>query len=509
MKKKARIILDRYEPRTPSWNWRDDWYTNYDSTYSLFAKFAFLNAFAARDLVHIFISTDSGMRTKVLRNPQVDLRDPSYFDIPAMSIALRADIDTVSQSFLYAMLPNGQRKSVAHLRWCTRCAAIGFHSPLFQLEIISNCPIHARPLRATCPHCNSRIPYQLRKDVVDVPFACSSCKADFAPVLRNPRTRSLRLSENDIACMRNLTDLLKFEDQLIPRKLELNRLCKMQGSGEVVIAPADVRRHHSQFTGFVMQVLDEVRAEVDTAQIPLALTEVTQVIRGNKATPMHGIKLKKRRKRNEETILSHNEIKKDWGDMLVALHTVYCAIRRRIWRRLIASHQHCVVCAARRLWWHMEGENTPSFCPIAEAFLRWRMFWEGCGVPGHLLGPLTKPPFGIVGWQAQTAPICPQGWSRETEIWVTQHIFARACMSSYDDWMAVSTENHEIGHIQWTKHATSGRFESYWALTGHDSWHKPVRIYIQSEDIDRRSLVNFASKDHYQGHYARLLQLKR
>nr|WP_143710559.1 hypothetical protein [Janthinobacterium sp. Marseille] len=509
--KKARIVLDRFEPCIRSWNWRDDWYTKYDSTYSLFAKFAFLNAFAARDLVQIFISCESGRRTAVLRNPQVDLRDSMYFDIPAISRAFRTDLNSIKESFLFEMLPNGKRKSVDYLRWCTKCAAIGFHSPLFQLEIITDCPIHSRPLRSNCPHCSAKVPYKLRRDVIDIPFTCTVCKTDFAPVLRNPQTRSLQLRVDEMTRLDNIIDLLKFEDRLIPLKLEINRERKFQGMGEVIIAPADLRRRHAEYIGFVIQVLDDLKAESDTAQPPLELTQISHIYLGTRPEPLQRAKVKKYRRTkvsNDDKLIT--PVKQSWDDMLYALYTLYSAIRRKIWRSMITAHQSCVTSAAHQLWWHLEGEKTVNFCPIAEAFLRWRMFWEGCGSPQHLVGPLTKPPFGILGWQAEAAPICPPGWSRETEIWVAKHVFSRACMSNFYDWVEVASHSHANGNIVWSKHATSGRFESYWALTGHDSWQRPVRIYMQSEVLQTRvSLRERVDCEHYLDHKHQISQLKR
>lgn len=510
MGKPARIVLDRFESRVPSWNWRSDWHARHESAYSLFAKFAYLNAFAVRDLIPIFIS--SGKKTATLRNPQVDLRDPTHFDIPAIAHVLQADLDDVKESFLFAMLPNGRRKSTDHLRWCPKCAAIGFHSPLFQLEIIANCPIHGTPLRSSCSACGAQTPYRLRRDVIEVPFSCSACHADFAPTMRNPSARSLQLRPESIERLQNVSEVLKFEDRLIPMKLEINRERKFHGMGEVVIAPADLRRRHAEYTGFVIEVLDELKADMSTFQPPLSLAQITRIDRG--ARP-EAITSAKRSKKKYSHLHRRNSslpaVRKSWDDMLNGLYTVYAANRRWIWRHVITEHQSCVVSAARRLWWHMEGESTVAFCPVAEAFLRWRMLWEGCGVPQHLLSPLTKPPFGIVGWQAQAAPICPCGWSKATEIWVTQHCFARACLSNFREWLDIALTNSENGKIDWTRHAVTGKFETYWALAGHDSWHQPVRIYLQVGE--RREWESFLVKlndaKHHQYHQVQISQLKR
>ena len=136
--------------------------------------------------------------------------------------------------------------------------------------------------------------------------------------------------------------------------------------GEVIIAPADLRRRHAEYIGFVIQVLDDLKAESDTAQPPLELTQISHIYLGARPAPFQRAKVKKYRR----TKVSGNEklvapVKQSWDDMLYALYTVYSTIRRRIWRSIIPAHQSCVTSAAHQLWWHLEGEKTVNFCPVA------------------------------------------------------------------------------------------------------------------------------------------------
>lgn len=48
---------------------------------------------------------------------------------------------------------------------------------------------------------------------------------------------------------------------------------------------------------------------------------------------------------------------------------IYKAICRHIWRRLLTKHRRCILSAARRIWWHIEGQKQPAICPKAYAFL--------------------------------------------------------------------------------------------------------------------------------------------
>lgn len=44
------------------------------------------------------------------------------------------------------------------LRNCPRCAAIGYHSPVYQWAWLTQCPIHGVPLTAACPDCQAPWP---------------------------------------------------------------------------------------------------------------------------------------------------------------------------------------------------------------------------------------------------------------------------------------------------------------------------------------------------------------
>jgi hypothetical protein len=94
----------------------------------------------------------------------------------------------------------------------------------------------------------------------------------------------------------------------------------------------------------------------------------------------------------------------DWDSKLHAVYPVYQALRRHIWRRVLSAHKTCARSAAARMWWDVEGDVIARFSPVAEAFLRWRMFWEGFGVPADLFRTPRHPAFGVLAWLCDGAP---------------------------------------------------------------------------------------------------------
>lgn len=512
MIKPARIILDYPMPVSRSWSWRDNWVTSYDSSYALFSKFAMLNVLTAREVAQVFVSTTCGKRTAILAFPNVDLRDSSAFDLVGMSRIMRREVSDIQKSFLVEMLPNSRRKSADHLRWCTKCASTGFHTPIFQLLIVTDCPIHGIPLQAACKKCNTQIPYRFCHEAISSPFSCPSCCAPLGNLIRNPDNQVFRTTPMDIGPLVNVVKLLTFEDQILPVKHELNRQRKALGLGEVIMSQSDWRRKESEYTGFVIQVLHALVAEQDEHQRPLPLVPVTEVCRGEIAEAVIRPKRHRQRAKCRPLKSPSTIVKESWDDRLRGLYDVYKGIRRYIWRHIVHDHQACIHAAALKLWWHMEGEVTSPFCPVAETFLRWRMFWEGCGVPGRLLSSLSQAPLGIMGWHAESAPICAPGWSRSSEDWVIERIFANTCISTFRDMAQTALGNVKKQKFVWSRHSMTGNFDFYWAVTGQDSRRKPLRIYLSHKEFDDpiRKLVSYQSdKLHLQRHVESLATIQR
>lgn len=511
--KAARIILDHIEPRIKTWCWRDDWSTGYDSSYGLFSKFAKLNEMSASELAQIFVSQSCGQKTSIIRSPNIDLRNSELFNLAEISRILRLSQEQVKNSFLLEQFHNGHQKSSVSLRWCPRCAIGAFHTPIFQLNFLANCPIHHRAILSRCTKCRAQIPYRLRPELFASPFTCPFCGADFAPELRNPKTRSLELRDTESRCISNLVGILKYEDEILPIKLELNRRRKMLGVGEVIFRSADWRRLESHYTGFVKQVLDDLHEKMDGAQTPFKFDEIAMVYK-TAVVKTGKVSLATRTRQRQSTTPKKIAIslKNGWENKLVSIYRVYSAIRRHVWRHIVYKHQKCICSAGRHFWWHMEGEKTANFCPVAEAFLRWRMYWEGCGAPSHLFSKLAKDPLGLVCWLADSAPICPKNWTKDAELWVADHIFARSCLGSFRDWIEIAIEGEQNGHVEWNKHALTGKFESYWAVAGRDLPIDPLRIYEQShESYDFSNMIQRyqVTPAHYILNQSQLAKIRR
>jgi len=508
--KRARIVLDYPIKMEKSWCWRDDWVTGYDSAYGLLSKFGKLNAMGAKELAELFIDRNCGQRVAILRAPKVDLRSGQLFDLKEMAGVLRIDQERLKQAFLLDQLSNSRRKSSTVLRWCPSCARSGFHPSVFQLDLLRVCPTHGQLIRSRCPKCKASIPYRLQADVFSEPFCCSACHTDLAPVLRNCRTRSLKLRESETSWINSMVELCEFEDRMVPIRLDLNRRRRSLGVGEVAFAQPDWRRDESEYIGFIKKVLEDLECECRGTQrkLPFDTVAVT-TMRAPATARQPGDERRRRVRRTKAPIEVETSLilKRGWDARLRASYLVYSSVRRYLWRHVVAGHHACICSAGSHLWWHMEGEKTTGFCPVAEAFLRWRMHWEACGTPRYLMAPMRKDPLGIAAWMGADAPICPQGWAWETEQWVSDHVLAHACFGSFREYLDMALRNNEKNKIVWNGHALTGRYDTYWAVTGRNTSESPIRIYEQQRAMaELKSLVNLqpTGKVHLHEHRVRL-----
>lgn len=513
--KSARIVLEAPRGIDSAWCRRDDWFTGYDSPYGLFAKFGRLNAMGAREMADLFIDRECGKRTAILRAPKVDLRSSDLFDLSALTKHMGLDQTAIDHAFVVERLVNRRRRSSDVLRWCAPCARHGFHSAVFQLDLIGACPVHGQMLRSRCPRCRREIPYQLSQEVFEVPFCCPACSHDLAPELREIRPRALTLRAKDAAWIENLVNLFVFEDTMVPVRLALNRKRKHLGLGEFAIAHADWRRLESEYTGFVRQVIDVLEAELPGGQQGLPLGPLTVSVKRPGAAGLRASAKVCRRYRSKDIpidLQTSAQVKRGWDGKLRACYDVYSGVRRHLWRHVVKAHQGCIATAAAHFWWNMDGETTCAFCPVAEAFIRWRMHWEFCGTPRYLFAPMRKDPMGLPVWLAAEAPICPSGWTTEAEQWVWDHVFGGHCLGSFWELLEKSIADNRRDKINWDKHVFTGRFTSYWAVSGKNTIKSPIRIYeqIRAPCDCAAALKNVgATREHGRDHLSRIARIVR
>jgi predicted RNA-binding Zn-ribbon protein involved in translation (DUF1610 family) len=508
--KNLRIILDTVRPPPLGWTWRDDWYSGIDSSFGLLMKFAMLNALSAREIAKVFISEKSGRRSVIYGKPDVDLRDADIFDLDEMSEVFRLPQHQVRFAFLQEILPEGRLRSADTLRWCELCLQRGFHTAVFQVSMAAYCPIHRTAIRSTCNKCKSEIPYRLRTDVFSAPFRCPDCGFDLAPGLRRPRANMLVPRLREQGFVNKLVRFFQFEDRVLTSKFELGKQTLQLAQGEVFFSPFERSGYVSRYLGFVSHVLEEMGFSGGRRQLHLRMEQVERCERGaSRALSFEDDDPLADDSAEVDVPLTGTVGSKSDAE-LHALKTVYRAVRRRLWRRLVGAHRRCVVAAARHLWWRLDGETTASFCPVAEAFIRWRMVWEGCGTPRYLFSETDREMYGIVGWLSARPSPCPSHWSAATQHWVLAHIFSAACIESFRELLTVAQQNWERGKTYWLRQRTATRYDTYWAVGGSDCTDRPTYVFVRSPMPAFRPRITEATRRaHFESHKARLATIYR
>lgn len=130
------------------------------------------------------------------------------------------------------------------------------------------------------------------------------------PALRDPKTHSLRMREPETAWITDMIRLFSFEDEMLPVKMELNRQRKLLGIGEAVFASGDWRRIESEYTGFVIQVLDDLEAERSGVQRALSFDQVSVTVKRTACrSERPGVERRKRARRGRRRRTSSRHLR--------------------------------------------------------------------------------------------------------------------------------------------------------------------------------------------------------
>jgi hypothetical protein len=388
----------------------------------------------------------------------VDLRDARRFDLPRMMDALRLSLAELAVAFV---MPASaiQRISYPTLRWCAQCAREGTHLTLFQYRSLDVCPVHDTPLRQRCEQCGATIPYRLRAELFRSPFSCPSCARPWW----NPAHGA---------------DDLRIGDRYRRRLGHYARDRALVGDafpGLGALNPGD----KSAGAAFHQDEQEQQWICFGTADRDEAETFWYEV------AELHSFD----------------------GD--AQARVCYKAVRRRIMKLYGRGHRRCIATAARHLTWPLTGSTTASFCPVAQAFLRWRCKWEGMSIPRSLLLPPLHGPLGLTIWLSVGTPVAPQIWTPQAAHWLTLHSLVQACLDSFGTYLAEAKGAGEHRRALWLPFPVHDFPRCTIFVRGGRYRDDPVAIQVLSagERPDKPGKPNARSAaDHIRVH---LLQLSR
>lgn len=455
------FVLDRVSPLTSSYCWRENWVSQAESIYGLLQKFAFLNVLGARQ-VGAEILAEPFRSIAIEKSLSIELTNPAAFDWDRLCNLLRIDSAMLADAFL--TMPSIDRASLCRqLKFCPRCLQGGFHAAIFQLQLVTECPIHDLPLLNSCPRCRRSIPYALNSANFRRPYHCPHCRqplsTDNGEIKLGP-TMVIGAAER-ILVRRAMEGTLRKASLIAPLANQHR---------ELAFFLRDVKENHCQqeddywraFARFSDEVVAAIDSRLDWAPSFSNIQHQDAFYR-----------TKGRKDRSPQ-----NDGWMRWDKSLWAIIPIYKGIRRRLWRWSLTGHRQCVVSVARHVWWRVLGESTSPVCNEAFAFLLWRMSWEGVGTPRALLSEPEHVPYGIVTWLSDAAPICPEDWGQAAQQWLVRRVFVLHCLESYLDCIAYAQMCEMSKAYHWVSQRAHGiRQPKQWSYWDGTVDERRIRFY--------------------------------
>lgn len=495
----ARIFTPQPQQAPDSgWSWRSSWYSGSESIYAVLAKFAALNRIKPRELCELLVEPTGAARYKMVGKPhfpKVDLRFSTDIRYGRLANILKIDADQLRKGFVSEQFPHAIGLASPDLIWCPQCAQRGYHCASFQLNFYRRCPLHKTELRRVCSKCHRPLPYWLYPPQSVGFFICPNCGLNHAQRLQELRV-NLMLAEDECSLFADHVELVSLVDSL-PTLVNAQRTLMGAPHLPIVISKADALRRRAHFHQFVTSMLASVAARRGLPQAHLDISD-PMVAYSEPYLPMEKILMTSRVKSNSEEIQA---------DALV----VYRSLRRWIGRRVLCGHRHCVAEAQRHLWWNTEGETTTAFCPVAIAFLRWRMQWEGCRIPAALdQQRRLRTLYGLIGWVYSEAPIPSVLWTEGLTRWLTKHLLGFACLDSFYGWLDSANRSEATGRIFWSHEECRNFNFRHWACSGRGTQDEPGLLYVEMPR-DTRELTSLAacSRNHRTRNLAALGSIHR
>lgn len=440
--------------------WRTEWDSGGESIYALLAQYAALNAISTSQLCRRFVQRTDSAASASAASPRthrfrlIDLRYSDGLKLQELCQTLHLTEAELRNRFVGEFAPDQAAMSSRHLVWCPCCAKEGRHFVTFQLALVRNCPLHAEELLRRCPNCKQLIAYELRNANKFALFVCPHCTMDFAPKLRSPQGR-VRSPPQRSGLVARHVDFVKVIAAL-PMMLGQARAEIGRPHYPMHVSRPDLSRPAPGFSEFVNSFIDSVCVLAKTRPSDLSTIRLPFSVVFSQQAELRFQSGLRRSSKREDLARAEADI---WA--------IYRSIRRRVLHHFVGRHEACVRAAQYHFWWDLEGETTSSFCPVAIAFLRWRMQWEGRGIPAQLDRPeRAAVPIGISVWLSCRPPVNMQSWTPAFIEWLNHHLLAIDTMDTLAGWYELALRDHSRKKVRWQKEDSTKIAMRNWACCG-------------------------------------------
>jgi|GEM_PF-967418 len=163
-----------WDPREPA---------PFESAWSIFLKILSINQITMQELARL-------IKKEKFENSNNDLHlDSNWIDFKKFSNLIDVSETKLRNGFLdqNGFTPTRMSSPVKHkMRHCTECELLGYHSVLFDLPYLQECPWHGRKLTLPCKRCSSLICFE-RSWLSSQIQVCTECQASVSYYLLVPR----------------------------------------------------------------------------------------------------------------------------------------------------------------------------------------------------------------------------------------------------------------------------------------------------------------------------------
>jgi hypothetical protein len=424
--------------------WRSDEAHPYESLWSLLNKFCRWNCARYADVWSLFSTNTQPCPSK----SRFVLANPSWIDRGKLRTLLRLSDEAVRQALVETYLGNNRASEAlsasTHVRFCPKCIAFGFHSPLHDLLFIQACPIHREPLVVRCPSCADLIPNALPGLSNHDPYGCR-CGHLFWALRQSPA-----FTADEIKRLQITADWVE--------RVRPKLLAGITGFGRGGGRASRSLEHVAHFASYLTDLdpslappsfilLDQDQKQRNTLITAASAPDCSEVVE---------------------------------SDRLVS---IYKAIARRITRlvrkRIVRAHEPSQrFCSATARAMRREPSNI--------ALHAWRMFWEGVGRLESATLNTRKP---RDRWRSQMLDRAQRmfssidrekisGWSQ----WTDGHLFGAACLGTFVECIKRAGEVEDTEHAGDLADSLTGEFVPF-CLSNEDVTNgtKSLHLWLPQE----------------------------
>lgn len=163
----------------PELLWREEWFQDGESPWSVFQKIQLLNRTKSNELL-LYMGTDKvRKRKKIWQNRSLgNLWSMEDLDNEVLQRNLLTEVK-VQNNQLKKWMTNRLNVSdeacwhKERLQFCPLCLSEGYHSLIHQLRLLYICPFHNEPLRTSCEQCGAKYHFNLFEENMAFPLVCN------------------------------------------------------------------------------------------------------------------------------------------------------------------------------------------------------------------------------------------------------------------------------------------------------------------------------------------------